>query len=299
MALWNLRYTSLLLVGILLALTAAAPTQLTSRDVSSDVLTQLNFFAEYSAAAYCTGNVNSTGNKVTCSAGNCPNVQAADTQTLKEFFADNQYGELAGYIAVDNTNKLIVLSFRGSRTPANWIANLDFGFEDASALCDGCEVHGGFWKAWKVVADALTTEIANALSTYPDYTLVFTGHSLGAAIATLAATELQTTEGYSIELYSYGGPRVGNVELAEYITSLGDNYRVTHTDDIVPRLPPHIAGFRHSSPEYWITSANEEPVTTADVQVIEGVGSTDGNAGEASPSTSAHAWYFFEIAKCQ
>lgn len=92
---------------------------------------------------------------------------------------------------------------------------------------------------------------------------------------------------------------MGNVELAEYITSLGHNYRVTHTDDIVPRLPPHIVGYRHSSPEYWITSGDNVTVTTSNVQVIEGVGSTDGNAGEGSPSTEAHQWYFFNIAQCE
>lgn len=113
---------------------------------------------------------------------------------------EGEYGELAGYLAADDTNKLIVLSFRGSRTPANWIANLDFGFDDATELCDGCEVHGGFWKAWNTVADTLKAEIEKARAAYPDYTLVFTGHSLGAAISTLAATVLQTTEGYSVEL---------------------------------------------------------------------------------------------------
>ena len=58
---------------------------LTTADISADALQQLNFFAEYSAASYCTNNINSTGNKLTCSAGNCPMVEAATTKTIYEF----------------------------------------------------------------------------------------------------------------------------------------------------------------------------------------------------------------------
>ncbi|KAL4892082.1 Alpha/Beta hydrolase protein [Aspergillus ambiguus] len=296
---FSIRYACLVLATILVALSAAAPAAHLARDVSLQVLQQLNLFAEYSAAAYCTGNLNSTGTKVTCPAGNCPQVQAANTTTLTEFLADGQYGELAGFLAADSTHKLIVLSFRGSRSPANWIANLDFAFDDAKDLCADCKVHGGFWKAWNTVADTLRTQIQKARAAYPDYKLVFTGHSLGAAIATVGTTDLRTREKYSIDMYSYGSPRVGNAELAEYITSLGSNYRVTHTDDIVPRLPPRAVGYRHPSPEYWITSGNDVAVTASDITVVEGVASSEGNAGEATPSTSAHGWYFGDIGKCQ
>ena len=58
---------------------------LTTVDVSADVLQQLTLFAEYSAASYCTNNINSTGNKLSCSAGNCPMVEAVTTKTLYEF----------------------------------------------------------------------------------------------------------------------------------------------------------------------------------------------------------------------
>lgn len=44
--------------------------------------------------------------------------------------------------------------------------------------------------------------IMAAADDYPDYTLVLTGHSLGAAIATLAASNLRN-EGYTAALVSY------------------------------------------------------------------------------------------------
>lgn len=57
-------------------------------DVSSDDLKQLTLFAEYASASYCTNNINSTGDALSCAEGSCPTVQAAETKTLYEF---NEY----------------------------------------------------------------------------------------------------------------------------------------------------------------------------------------------------------------
>ena len=91
---------------------------------------------------------------------------------------------------------------------------------------------------------------------------------------------------------------MGNEALAAHITSQG-LYRATHTDDIVPKLPPKLFGFSHASPEYWITSGNGVTVTTSDIQVIQGIDSTDGNDGTLLDSTSAHGWYIIGISECQ
>lgn len=58
-------------------------------------------------------------------------------------------------------------------------------------------------------------------------------------------------------------------------------------------------GFSHSSPELWITSGNDVTVTTSDIEVIEGIDSTAGNAGEAIPAVEAHNWYIVNIDGCQ
>lgn len=115
---------------------------------------------------------------------------------------ENEYGDVAGFLAADTTNELIVVSFRGSRTIDTWIANLDFGKDSLDDLCSGCEVHGGFWKSWEVVADTVTSGIDSALETYPGFTVVFTGHSFGAALATLGAAQLRDA-GYAIEHVSH------------------------------------------------------------------------------------------------
>ncbi|RJE27479.1 Extracellular lipase [Aspergillus sclerotialis] len=285
-------------IAALAALAAAAPTRHVPRDVSADVLQQLTLFAEYSAASYCTNNINSTGNKLSCSAGNCPMVEAATTKTLYEFEEDSKFGDVAGFLVEDSTNKLLIMAFRGSRSLSTWIANLDFATEDIGSICTGCEAHGGFWKSWEAVADSLVAQIKSAVDAHPQYTLVFTGHSFGGAMATLGATAMRN-DGYKIELYTYGSPRLGNKALAEYVTSQGSLYRTTHTDDIVPKLPPIVIGFSHPSPEYWITSGDGVDIDTSDIKVIEGIDSKSGNAGASGESTSAHGWYIVDISACQ
>ena len=98
--------------------------------------------------------------------------------------------------------------------------------------------------------------------------------------------------------YTYGEPRVGNEALATYITNQGSLWRVTHTDDIVPKLPPSSWGFSHPSPEYWITSGDNVTVTTSDIEFVGDVNSSAGNAGTLGDSISAHNWYIVNIDEC-
>lgn len=94
-----------------------------------------------------------------------------------------------------------MLSLRGSRTLSTWIANMNFSLTNASSLCQGCEVHAGFWQSWQTVADTMKSQIDSALKVYPGYTLVLTGHSFGAAVATLGGTALRNA-GYQLDLVS-------------------------------------------------------------------------------------------------
>ena len=140
--------------------------------------------------------------------------------------------------------------------------------------------------------------LSSAISANPTYKLVATGHSLGAAIATLAAADLRHNSGYAVSLYTYGSPMVGNYFLATFITQqTSQNFRVTHADDIVPKLPGYPI-FAHVSPEYWITSGDNVAVTPGDIQVSSGVIDLQGNQGQVDNSVDDHLWYFNAISAC-
>lgn len=55
-------------------------------DVPSDELSQFKFWVQYAAASYCEANyAGQTGTKLACWAGNCPQVEAADTKIAYDF----------------------------------------------------------------------------------------------------------------------------------------------------------------------------------------------------------------------
>lgn len=100
-------------------------------------------------------------------------------------------------------------------------------------LGDGAMVHCGFAQA----TTSIFPELADRLVTAESVTLA--GHSLGGAIATLAA-DLLTDMGVPVdEVYTFGSPRVGNFSFAQrYNEDLGDvTYRFVNARDPVPWLP--------------------------------------------------------------
>lgn len=208
--------------------------------------------------------------------------------------------DTSGYIAVDNTNKVIVLAFRGSYSARNWIADGEFPFTDPG-LCNGCKAELGFWSSWEYVRDNVTKHLDSAKSANPTYELVVVGHSLGAAVATLAAADLRGNYP-STTVYAFASPRVANPALADYITAQQNNYRFTHTNDPVPKLPMLTMGYVHVSPEYFITSPNNATVSPSDVEVLQGEVNWQGNTGTGPPLLTdfpAHHWYFEEADACK
>ncbi|KAI9761622.1 MAG: hypothetical protein M1840_001738 [Geoglossum simile] len=284
-------------------LVLAAPT-VEGRSVSSTDLQNFNLFEQYSCAAYNSKNFQQngtppTGTAISCQPSKCPLVQAAKTTLLTEFAIPGiiveDDADATGFVAVDETNHLVVLSFRGSVTASNWITNAQIEFYQTE-LCDNCQAHLGFWHSWiSVRSQVLDTLTAGNL--FPSHKLIVTGHSLGGAIATLAISELRYL-GYNATLYTFGAPMAGNQELATYISNQpGGNYRITHFNDPVPLLPPPSLGFAHTAPEYWISSGNNDPVVPDVVHYFpRGRGTSEIDL--LTVDTDDHLWYFGEITAC-
>ena len=138
-------------------------------------------------------------------------------------------------------------------------------------------------------------------STYPDYQVSVVGHSLGGAIAAIAAAEIRKS-GTPADMYTYGAPRIAGSVLSDYITkqNKGGNYRVTHYDDPVPRLPPRSVGYVHISPEYYIDTLTGVVPTLDDINMLTGNVNMSGNTGndKDKTDTKAHGWYFGQVSAC-
>ena len=134
-----------------------------------------------------------------------------------------------------------VIAFRGSEetTIADWITDLKFVkqvYPYAGMDKKNIKVHYGFMEAYKSVRDVVLAEAKKTKFKR----IIFTGHSLGAALAMLAALDVQyNVPDREIVCYTFGAPKVGNAEFAKsYNKHVPHTFRVVNGDDFVPNLPP-------------------------------------------------------------
>ena len=104
-------------------------------------------------------------------------------------------------------------------------------------------VHTGFERAFAGIKDDLAP-----LLTARTKPIMFTGHSLGGALAVLAAQHAHQAGVTPLAVYTFGQPRVGGDAFATGYRPLlsATTYRLVHGHDIVPSLPMSRLGYRHS-----------------------------------------------------
>lgn len=140
--------------------------------------------------------------------------------------------------------KQIILIFRGSQQFADWKTNFSFKLRPFQvqinpnvALPSG-EVHRGFQGAWESIERMVGYYLRQWWS--EDCQFWVAGHSLGGALATLAATSLDY-QGFTVSgLYTFGQPRVGDWQFARQVNQrMGDRmFRYVNNNDIVTMIPP-------------------------------------------------------------
>jgi hypothetical protein len=121
----------------------------------------------------------------------------------------------AGYVAVDDTNTLIVVATQGtalSSNPIDLLTDIDI-IREKTTLCgaantnDRCEIHSGFYGAMKDVQDIIKSTVALAKAANPTYQIITAGHSLGAAVGALLGTYMRN-QGDLVDIYTYGQPHL-------------------------------------------------------------------------------------------
>ena len=159
------------------------------------------------------------------------------------------------YGFVQYKDNKIVVSFRGSVDVKDWYSNLKILTRDYYVYGgQGCRVHIGFSNYYNSVRHQMLAKVSALSHAHPGSKVIVTGHSLGGALATLAAVEL-ANDGHDTDLITFGSPRVGNKKFSEYANKSlkGVNLRVTYGNDIVTVIPPRWTGYRHVGQEIHCT----------------------------------------------
>jgi hypothetical protein len=134
-----------------------------------------------------------------------------------------------------------VLAFRGTEVKKKKDVATDLKAAQISVIEGG--VHKGFRDAYESVREEIEKSITGLNKKVPLY---ITGHSLGAALATVATQELDKKDAYRDRIaacYTFGSPRVGNATYDRNFKA--PIYRMVNTTDIVTVIPLLAMGYIH------------------------------------------------------
>jgi triacylglycerol lipase len=132
------------------------------------------------------------------------------------------------YVQRNDSARVQWLAFRGTQTVGDVRLDAQYAHHPDTSL--GIFLHRGFAAA----ADELLPLLLPHLD--PGYETVLTGHSLGGAVAVVTTLHLQA-RGFSVRAYTFGQPKVTNIEGARKYAST-DVTRFVNGRDVVPLVPP-------------------------------------------------------------
>ncbi|KAJ9071588.1 hypothetical protein DSO57_1035494 [Entomophthora muscae] len=186
-----------------------------------------------------------------------------------------------GAVAVDVSNKLVVVSYRDSVSQRNWDLNNDSrlseypgssthvtdtqGEHESASKPDSSRtprVHRGHLRYFKAIHPPMEPFVVRHLQNpaYSGYRLHVTGYGFGASVAAISLPKwhnaLQSRSlNNKIRLYSYSGPRPGNLAYAKYLETLNITMvRYTKRGDVVPLTPDQNMGYSQVGQELYDNS---------------------------------------------
>ena len=165
---------------------------------------------------------------------------------LRKFLARRRF-DLVALIDVDGSQAFVaddgavrVVAFRGTEPddPSDIFADARFLLVSWER---GGRVHDGFLKTLDVIWSVVQPHLASPRR------LLFTGHSLGAALATLAASRHRPAG-----LLTFGSPLVGDADFGRTLDGLL-HHRYVDCCDLVTRVPPpELFDYRHTGERRYL-----------------------------------------------
>src|SRR6266852_1285192 len=160
-----------------------------------------------------------------------------------------------GWVCVDSAKQRLVGAFRGSEFFHDWLDNFDFIPAPYRPIPGRGTVHQGFQFVYYAIRDNLRQVVQSRKANCKE--ILITGHSLGGALCGLAVPDLlnDVAQNLSPIVYTWAEPRVGH---GDYVSFFGTHvnvcYRIVNVWDVVPHLPPDLAGYEHEGNSVTIDS---------------------------------------------
>ncbi|KAI0630116.1 alpha/beta-hydrolase [Trametes polyzona] len=232
------------------------PATVSQDDITANILRP----ALFSRTAYCSAaSVTNMSCGAPCDA----------TPNVKVLTAGGDDGAIPGFfVASDPDTKTIVVAHQGTEPKKILsIANdVEFLQVDANTTLfpkagDDVKLHSGFQATQGRTADIVMSTVKSGLSSTGFKRVLVTGHSLGAAVASLDAAMLRMAlpDDVQVDSVVFGLPRVGNQAWADLFDTLIPNFiHVSNQNDPVPNVPPHSLEFEHPSGEVHITAVDSK-----------------------------------------
>lgn len=171
-----------------------------------------------------------------------------------------------GFVGDDPSTGQRYIVFRGTLQPNEWLRNIQarqVPFPSEGAL-PAANVHRGFYDIFtSLEVDQGGGVVRSFSSALPDLIagrdVIFIGHSLGGALATLAGVDAarQLPEQASrLNVTTFASPRVGDPGFAALASSVGSIDRVCNVVDVVTEVPPStaFADYTHVGEVYRVSS---------------------------------------------
>jgi len=149
-----------------------------------------------------------------------------------------------GIIAQSATDDAdIVIAVRGTEGIWEWLQDAKFLPRPFPNVPGGGLSEDGFtdmYLSFSLTPSPSTTFMQDVKALLPSNAMVtVTGHSLGAALATLLSLDMAVNTSFPLAVYTLASPRVGDLSFHNLFNHIVPNaYRVANRLDIVPQTPP-------------------------------------------------------------
>ncbi|WP_395463067.1 lipase family protein [Wolbachia endosymbiont of Cantharis cryptica] len=182
----------------------------------------------------------------------------------------NSFEEDAGHVFIKD--KEITIAYHGTRGLNDAITDVNALFTTSELLPEGGRIHRGFYNSftdsWPNLYGILKSYAEKQESEIKDFKINLTGHSMGGAVAKIAALCLNKTESAKdVHVATFGDPRVFDLTASEIYNNVlqEKTIRVTqHRQDPVPAVSPGFLGYAHVGAQLRVSAPEEYTVHKID-----------------------------------